>query len=226
MWIVGGDPNQGHYQNDVWNSADGVHWDKVCDPVPWGPRVLHHTLVFQDKIWIMGGQTLPPFAPADEIFYSDIWNSSDGVTWTQVANELPWAPRGMIGGSVIFNNRMWILGGGTYDTPLKPDRIYYHDVWSSADGEQWTRHADAPWVPRAYHDVAVFDGKMWVMEGYVLGVGNTNHVWYSADGEQWTELPDTPWAPRHAASVFVHDDALWMVAGNNMEPDVWKFESA
>ena len=23
MWIVGGDANQGHYQNDVWNSADG-----------------------------------------------------------------------------------------------------------------------------------------------------------------------------------------------------------
>ncbi|MDE2830516.1 MAG: hypothetical protein OXN20_10395 [Gemmatimonadota bacterium] len=38
----------------------------------------------------------------------------------------------------------------------------------------------------------------------------------------WTELPDTPWAPRHAASVFVYDGSLWMVAGNNMEPDVWR----
>ena len=23
MWIIGGDVNQGHYQNDVWNSTDG-----------------------------------------------------------------------------------------------------------------------------------------------------------------------------------------------------------
>ena len=25
MWIVGGDCNQGHYQNDVWSSADGTN---------------------------------------------------------------------------------------------------------------------------------------------------------------------------------------------------------
>ena len=31
----------------------------------------------------------------------------------------------------------------------------------------WTRHLEeAPWHPRQYHDVAVFDGRMWVMEGY------------------------------------------------------------
>ena len=26
MWIVGGDPLQGHYQPDVWSSADGKTW--------------------------------------------------------------------------------------------------------------------------------------------------------------------------------------------------------
>ena len=48
MWIVGGDANQGHYQNDVWNSKDGKTWNHVNkgQDVPWGPRVLHYTLVF------------------------------------------------------------------------------------------------------------------------------------------------------------------------------------
>ena len=223
MWIVGGDPNQGHYQNDVWSSADGVKWDRVTNEVPWGPRVLHHTLAFDNRIWVMGGQTLPPFAPGEEVFYCDVWNSLDGVKWTKVADKLPWAPRGMIGGSVVFKNRMWLLGGGTYDTPKKPERIYHNDVWSSAEGVQWDRHVKAaPWHPRQYHDVAVFDDRMWVMEGYRPDIGNSNDVWHSADGVSWTELPETPWAPRHAASVFVHDNALWMVAGNNMESDVWK----
>ena len=81
MWIVGGDGNEGHYQNDVWNSADGVKWEPVNADVPWKQRVLHHTLVFKDKIWVMGGQTLPQFAPEKEIFYSDVWNSADGVKW-------------------------------------------------------------------------------------------------------------------------------------------------
>ncbi len=226
MWVVGGDPIQGHYQSDVWNSTDGKIWRQVNRgaPVPWSPRVLHHTLVFKNKIWLMGGQTLPPFAPAKEIFYRDIWNSADGVHWKPIEPREPyWSARGMIGGSVVFKNRMWILGGGTYDTPKVPDRNFYNDVWSSADGVDWTRHLDAaPWSPREYHDVAVFDNRMWVLEGYGKTGGNRNDVWYSSDGVNWRELPNTPWKPRHAASVFVYDNALWMVAGNNMESDVWK----
>ncbi len=223
MWIVGGDCNQGHYQNDVWSTADGKKWDLVNEKVPWAPRVLHYTVVFDNKIWIMGGQTIPQFAPADEVFYSDVWNSADGVAWSRVNERTPWSVRSMTGGSVVFQDRMWVLGGGTYDTPDTPIRKFYNDVWSSADGINWERHVEsAPWDARQYHDVAVFDGKMWVMEGCNRDSGNRNDVWYSADGVNWHEVPDTPWAPRHAASVFVYDDALWMVAGNNMFPDVWK----
>ncbi len=223
MWIVGGDPNQGHYQNDVWSSADGVKWDLVNSEVPWAPRALHCTVAFDDTIWVMGGQTLPQFAPAEEAFFNDVWRSADGTTWTRVTEHAPWSPRGMIGGRVVFEGRMWLLGGGTYDTPTTPSRSFYNDVWSSDDGVSWERHAEStPWEPRQYHEVAVFDGKMWVLEGYNAASGNRRDVWYSADGVNWHELPDTPWAPRHAASVFVYDDALWMVAGNNMSPDVWK----
>ncbi|GMQ80257.1 MAG: hypothetical protein BMS9Abin04_217 [Planctomycetia bacterium] len=224
MWIIGGDANQGHYQADVWNSADGRTWSHVNRgrPVPWGPRVLQQTLVFQDKIWVLGGQTLPQFAPAEEIFYRDIWQTADGVHWARVTPEEPyWPARGMIGGSVLFRDRIWILGGGTYGTPKKPARKFYNDVWSSADGVHWQQDlAVAPWEPRQYHDVAVFADRMWVLEGW--NRKNRNDVWYSADGIRWHELADTPWRPRHAASVFVFDGALWMVAGNNMQRDVWK----
>lgn len=228
MWIVGGDPLQGHYQSDVWNTTDGADWTHVNknNPVPWGPRALHHTLVFNDKIWVMGGQTMPQFAPAAEHFYNDIWNSTDGVNWTQVQTEGDmWSPRGQIGNSVVFNGRMWILGGGTYDTPGQTYRNFYNDVWSSADGIHWEKHIDnAPWYPRQYHEVAVWDNKMWVMEGW--NGGNRNDVWYSEDGTNWHEVKNTPWAPRHAATVYTYDDALWMVAGNNMGRDVWKLVRA
>lgn len=224
MWIVGGDANQGTYQNDVWNSADGKTWTLVNKdkPVPWGPRVLHYTVAFADKIWVIGGQTIPPIGPADEVFYRDIWTTTDGVHWEQVKSVEPfWPQRGMIGGSAVKDGRIWILGGGTYDTPKIPQRKYFNDVWSSADGIHWKEHTKAaPWAARQYHDVAVWDGRLWVMEGYAKA--NRNDVWHSADGEHWLEVPKTPWAPRHAASLYVHDDALWMVAGNNMQSDVWK----
>ncbi len=222
LWVVGGDANQGHYQNDVWSSDDGVHWDLVCESVPWGNRVLHYTVAHDEKIWVMGGQTLPQFGGGPERFFNDVWSSPDGITWTQVVEHASWSPRGMIGGSAVFRGRLWLLGGGTYDTPTTPTRTFFNDVWSSPDGTHWERHLEhAAWEARQYHDVAVFDDLLWVLEGYGPS-GNRNDVYHSSDGTSWHELPDTPWAPRHAASVFVYRDALWLVAGNNLLPDVWK----
>jgi hypothetical protein len=226
LWIVGGDVNQKHYQNDVWSSADGRNWTFVNrgKPVPWGPRALHHTVVHQDQIWVIGGQTMPAFSPSDEVFYRDAWTTTDGIDWKKVDIQEPaWPQRGMIGGSAVFQDRIWILGGGTYDTPKIHSRQFFNDVWSSADGRVWKQHVkDAPWPPRQYHDVAVFDNRLWVLEGFLAPGGNRNDVWHSADGVHWTQLADTPWEKRHAASVFVHDNSLWMVAGNNMTSDVWK----
>ena len=236
MWIVGGDSNQGHYQPDVWSSSDGVTWDCVAEEVPWGQRALHHTVAFDGRIWVMGGQTLPQMVPSPEIFYNDVWNSIDGCTWNRVTDSAPWPARGMIGHSAVFHGRIWLIGGGTYDTPSIRRRKFYNDVWSTVDGIKWERHTDeAPWKPRQYHDVAVWDDKLWVMEGWydpvaidsiddIADDGNMNDVWFSADGTKWTELSLTPWAPRHAASPFVFDDALWVVTGNNMESDVWKLQ--
>jgi len=228
MWIVGGDANQKHYQPDVWSSADGVSWTRANPdrPVPWGPRALHHAVSFRDRLWVMGGQTMPGFAPAEERFYADVWASSDGARWECVQPAPLWPGRGMIGGSAVLGGRMFLLGGGTYDTPQTRMRLLYNDVWSSADGVHWQRVLErAPWAPRQYHEVAVWDDKLWVLEGFAGGE-NRNDVWFSPDGGTWTELEDTPWPPRHAASVFVHRDALWMVAGNNMTSDVWRLTRA
>lgn len=226
LWIVGGDVNQGHYQSDVWNSTDGREWSLVNrgKPVPWGPRALHYTVVFRDKIWVIGGQTMPGFAPSEEVLYRDVWNTEDGIRWTRITPAEPcWTPRGMIGGAAVHRDRIWILGGGTYDTPDTPERKFYHDVWSTSDGQGWERHSErAPWDARQYHEVAAFDDRLWVLEGY--SGSNRNDVWYSDDGVNWYEVPETPWAPRHAASVFVFDNALWVVAGNNMESDVWRLD--
>jgi hypothetical protein len=227
MWIIGGDANQRRYQNDVWNSADGRKWSRLHASVPWAPRVLHYTVVFRDRIWVIGGQTMPGFVVGPpEKFHRDIWTTEDGISWREIRPKEPyWPARGMIGGAAVHRGRIWILGGGTYDTPTTQTRRFYNDVWSSPDGVRWDRHTEAaPWAARQYHEVAVWDGRLWVLEGYHQAGGNRNDVWYSADGVTWEELRGTPWKPRHAASVFVHHGFLWIVAGNNMESDVWRLE--
>ena len=132
MWILGGDNNRGHYQYDIWNSSDCVTWNLITDNAPWANRspsgqapngrVLHYTLVFGGKMWVMGGQSLPQALdpPPDPIptteYYRDVWSSADGMYWTQVLTEAPWAKkgRGMICGAVVFDGKMWVIGGGTY----------------------------------------------------------------------------------------------------------------
>ena len=171
MWIIGGDENQGHFQFDVWNSSDGKKWKYVNlnSPVPWGPRVLQHTVVFKNKIWIMGGQTIPQFAESKEKFYNDVWNTEDGINWSLVSK-------------------------------------------------------DIPWEAREYHDTTVFDNTIWVIGGVgESDIKNRNDVWFSKNGIDWQELPNTPWKKRHASSIFIHNNSLFVIAGNNMEPDVWKF---
>lgn len=231
MWIVGGDPLLGHYQFDIWNSEDGRswHWVNKGKPVPWGPRVLHYTVAFKGKIWVMGGQTLPQFAKAEECFYADVWNTTDGIHWIKVEPKGPfWSPRGMIGGSVVLKDRIWMLGGGVYQTPSMTNYQSLGEVWSTADGAQWECHTkSSSWLPRGYHDTAAFDGRLWILEGGAQASPetrpkNSNDVWHSSDGVEWHEVPDTPWAARHAASVFVFQNALWMIAGNHMGRDVWK----
>ena len=233
LWVLGGDPIQGHYQNDVWNSTNGINWELVNTEVPWKNRVLHHTIAFKDSIWVMGGQTLPQFAPETDTTYNDVWNSADGVQWQKVVNKAPWAPRGIIGGHVVLNNKMWVLGGGLYETPMVNHRTYFNDVWSTEDGRNWEMvEKTAPWDPRQYHDVAAYENRMWVLEGFYEGNsvecdgnvlwGNRKDVWYSIDGSNWYELPCTPWAARHASSIFVYRNALWVVTGNNLQSDVWR----
>jgi len=243
MWVIGGDDNSGHYQTDIWNSADGVHWTQVAASVPWAEpkasqpgRVLHYALAFDDQLWVMGGQALPagldprpdPY-PQTPIYYSDVWSSSDGVNWVQ-RGVLPHA-LGMICGAVVFHGQMWVIGGGTYgDAGQGVDGEVFSEVWSSTDGETWIAHSAPPWPPRRYHSIVVFDDRIWVLAGVGLdGEGhNMNDVWYSSEGESWSELPDTPWDRRHAPSVVVLGGALWITGGtpNQGNPfnDVWRLQ--
>ena len=93
---------------------------------------------------------------------------------------------------------MWILGG-TENYYFGDDKSLKNDVWSSADGKEWTQEtANAPWSPRAYHAAVVHDGKIWVLGGgnYVPKYQALNDVWCSADGVHWEQVTDhAPVAP-------------------------------
>lgn len=216
IWIIGGDWNSGVQQMDVWNSSDGINWDLVLDTLPMDVRMTHMVASLGDEMIYFGGQTLTFLDFLGGIIYNDVWSSTDGNSWTQLTSDAGWHPRGQIEGNFVRNDTLWLIGGGTYDA-----RHMYSDVWNTTDGINWNNVTEAAkFRPRQYHEVGVFDNRLWILGGYE-GIGNRNDVWYSDNGVDWFELKNTPWPPRHAGGVCTYDSSLWMISGN-LWNDSWR----
>ena len=225
MWIIGGlagSTEQLASMNDVWSSPDGVNWTQATASAPWAGRGAMGTAVFNDQMWVMGGFKADNHS--DFAHYDDVWRSTDGENWERVVEHAPWGPRGMLQ-SVVFNDKMWVIGGGIYNTTYPQNvEANFNDVWSTTDGINWVKEADAPWAARRFHASLVYDDKMWVIAGFGDN-GNRNDVWFSADGVTWELAGETPWAIRHETMSLVFNDSLYMMGGfgNVLYNDVWTY---
>jgi hypothetical protein len=139
-----------------------------------------------------------------------------------------WSPR-LAAATVTFKGKMWILGG-IEDYYFGDDRSLKNDVWSSTDGKSWTQETEhAEWSPRAYHQAAVLNGRIYILGGgnYVPNYQARHDVWSSSDGKTWTrEVEEAPWSPRLWFSSVVYRDCLWVLGGWSNNPsvnlgDVW-----
>jgi hypothetical protein len=225
------------YQCDVWRSSDPSNvngWSRVAesDNVGWTGRMLAVCASHGGNLYVMGGQDGllggPPYPFSSAMtatFYNDVWRSTDGgATWSQITASAGWSARGITNRAPSWLGRIWLVGGGQYETAAPVDvnpRTYENEVWSSADGVTWTQHANAPWAARQYHNVEVFDGKLWVMGGYDAGGnpgGNRRDVWWTANGEDWTYHGEAPWYYCHASGTCAVESGpmrgLWHATGN------------
>jgi hypothetical protein len=248
LWVVGGDTHQGYYNHDVLRSADGLDWTVVLGPgttePPWPERALQISGVFDGRLWTGGGQDLLG-DPAAYTYHNDLWVTDDGEAWTQVAADGPasdtrWGGCGLVDGFVEHAGRMWLVGCARYrDDAVGTSMV--NEVWSTADGVEWTRHPDPPWAGKAWANAFTWDGHLWVAFGYTYGdpehgwpAGNANELWWTDDGETWTSLPpDAPVPGSHAQGVAVTDEAVWLLGGNHSfglglgpERAIWRLVAA
>lgn len=90
---------------DVWRSTDGENWTQLADEAPWGGgRHGYGGEAFDGKLWVFGGWIGPPTNALN-----DVWCSTDGASWTRLAEHAPWGPRSPR--SVVFRDRLWIFSG-------------------------------------------------------------------------------------------------------------------
>src|SRR3989344_4304074 len=150
-------------------------------------------------MWVMGGISSTPMR--------DIWYSVNGSLWTLATGAPRWTARADHA-SVVFNNRMWVIGG--CECPKGWDTNYKNDVWYSLNGVIWTRSTSrASWSERGGHAVVVFNNKMWLLGGQFK-----NDVWYSSDGVLWTmAVENAEWSKRtnHTSPIF--NGKIWVIGG-------------
>jgi hypothetical protein len=227
LWLLGGwFDSYSAPPRDVWSSPDGKTWKLVTKAAPWKHSDLPMALVFQERMWFMGGWfngRLPGHGPSNEV-----WSSTDGEKWEQATRAAGWSPR-LAAGVVVFKGRMWVLGG-IENYFFGDEKSLKSDVWSSADGKEWTQEtANVPWSPRAYHAALVHDGKIWVFGGgnYLPKYHARNDIWCSVDGKKWEQVVEkAPWPPRIWFSSVVYRDRMWVLGGWSNTPsqnwgDVW-----
>jgi len=128
IWVMGGR----YYRdtllfllNDVWYSSNGIDWTCATESAGWLPRAAHSSVVFDNKIWVMGGY----YRDTLLFLLNDVWYSSNGIDWTCATESAGWLPR-CAHTSVVFNDKIWVLGGFSRDS-ITGEEISLNDVWYS-----------------------------------------------------------------------------------------------
>jgi len=180
----------------------------------------------------------PEFLPTSQ-FFNDVWTSTDGVSWSELTSAAPWDARAGLSAAVL-GDHIYVLGGSQNDDSSiigagGPARIYYNDVWRSADGAEWELMTDAaPWEPRAGGAVVVLDNYLYLLGGEDSFVCEPlpdceppyfNDVWRTLDGQTWELVTaEAGWSPRPGHVCKLLDDQIVCFGGFGLieNPlDVW-----
>jgi hypothetical protein len=197
--------------SEIWSSSDGIEWKFELD-APWPTRHTPGWVVFQDKMWVVGGDG------NSGILNKDVWNSSDGIHWNKIIDSIPF-PERVLFMTAIHQNKIVVFGGqqitdfwaGATDTT-------YNDVWASIDGVNWEALTlSAPWTPRGQMQSQCVDNNdtLWLLGGSTYNQYYFNDIWNSYDGTNWNRVLEfAPWCARQYFQVEYFDNKMWVIAGN------------
>jgi hypothetical protein len=237
LWVIGG---EGHddVKSDVWSSQDGLNWILKNPAAPFGARTSFSLVVFQDKLWLLGG-----YKPESGTSMSDVWSTVDGVIWVQEALDTI-IEGGTAHLTAVFNNKIWLLQGFGNNTGawtssdginwvketgfnLNIDQFNGHELqvfdnklwfihvlggldgtWSSGDGLDWRYHPLEQELDSGLSFTAVFKGKLWFLD--------SDHSWSSSDGIHWElERDDFGCTLDLYSKITVFDDRIWIIGDHD-----------
>ncbi len=67
------------------NLLGQMTWTQATSAASWSTRWQHTSVVFDNKMWVMGGY--------GGSYLHDVWYSTDGTNWTCATSAAPWSAR-------------------------------------------------------------------------------------------------------------------------------------
>jgi hypothetical protein len=196
------DRMQAMHPSGTWSSSDGKDWTRSSLP-----SILNDA--FLDYVYFKGAVYAPgSFEGNIEHFTwtSRISRSLDFRKW-EVLAERSNLPQLYFYSSVVFQGRIWIIGG-EYNGKQSGD------VWNSNDGIHWKQVSTGnPWKRMAWsRGAVVFRERMFLF----CGDGSRPvQVYSSADGIRWKlETTAVHQTPFWGATPVVYDGAIWLLGCN------------
>lgn len=176
------------FRPEIHTTTDMKRWRSAKGNLP--ARFFYHPFIFDNKIWIIGGED-------KDRKYADIWNSTDGITWNKIKDDLPFGKRS--GSQIVqLNGKLYLLD---------------NDVWVSSDALNWQKLTDE--IVRGEqifgYSAQVMDNMIWLL-GCNRNGQFTSQVLVSEDGKNWRGM-DAPWSPRGGIAATVFNGKIYMTGG-------------
>jgi hypothetical protein len=195
MWVFDVELGTSHFSNS------GSGWSVATTTMTLPARTLVDAVVFDDKIWVVGGYDLE----AD--LTSTIYYTTDGINWT-LATDTP--AFGVRAGHSTFvhDGKLWIVGG--YGPGWDPaDAVPYY----STDGVNWINAGMSSWTYENDDNFSAvsYDGKIVL----VSTKGATAYFRTSSDGVSWETRATPPWSGGYSAVLGLIDGGGFVLAASN-----------
>lgn len=189
----------GHFEGNIeqFNLTSAIskttnfkEWEIISRQSNLPKRFFYHPFVFNNKIWLIGGQD-------KQTKYADIWNSDDGINWIKQRDNASFGKRS--------NSQIVQLNGKLF--------LLDNDVWSSANGLDW--NLETTEIVKGEnvfgYSAIVFDNKIWLI-GCNRNGNFSSEVLMSNNGKTWI-AQHAPFSARGGVAAAVFNSNIYVTGG-------------
>ncbi len=205
IFLIGGysvDEQTGfrQYNNDVWNSSDGISWVQIkANSIPgrtskndWSPRFNHRCEVFsyqgKSYIYLIAGRGTygshdEGGAHLDKPVYQwqELWSSADGINWEAENDELKF-PQSYLYRTqhqiIHYADFIWGFPGKNSTSVYFSNSPDTYSIWKFDSHGNWSVDSEGPpFMPVYGYALVLHDNKIWILGGHTANHGPSNAVW-------------------------------------------------